>query len=377
MTKIASQFELNYSKSDALMDAARSALQIALNLKPGERLLIMSNPDGNLPEIAKAVYNAALNIGADPVLLFQPARSRLDLSDPSTIGAIATEPDVLFTITLESLGNDPNGLRKPYQLGNLTFNHIFYYLIAIGKARGAWCPSADIETFCRAVPINYPDMWVRAKRLKNIIDSAKAVHLTTPAGTDLWIDLNGREGMLDDGDYRYPGSGGNLPAGEVFAIPTNKSHGIAVIDGSAAVVGGTIKVKTPFSVIIEDGKFKSVSGAEEAQIFQKTIDQMKTITEIQIEEGIISPDQAETYRRNCRNLAEFGIGLNPSARLIGNMTEDEKVFNTCHIAFGDDCYGLAPAVDHFDVVMLRPQYEFHMENGSVQKIDPLNPDEIT
>ena len=33
-------------------------------------------------------------------------------------------------------------------------------------------------------------------------------------------------------------------------------------------------------------------------------------------------------------IGEFGIGLNPSAKITGNMLEDEKAFRTIHIAFG-------------------------------------------
>jgi leucyl aminopeptidase (aminopeptidase T) len=33
---------------------------------------------------------------------------------------------------------------------------------------------------------------------------------------------------------------------------------------------------------------------------------------------------------------EFGIGLNPNARLTGNLLEDEKAGRTLHIAFGNN-----------------------------------------
>ena len=37
-----------------------------------------------------------------------------------------------------------------------------------------------------------------------------------------------------------------------------------------------------------------------------------------------------------RHVAELGIGTNPEAELIGNVLQDEKVFGTVHIAFGDN-----------------------------------------
>ncbi len=363
MTIITTPFDIAHPHSGDVLQAAKIALEVALNLRPRERLLIMANPDGQLPIIAKAVYNAALTLQAKPILLFQSSRSRIDLADPITLAAIATEPDVMFTITRESLGNDPQGLTNPYKYNTLSFNHIFYYLIATRRSRGAWCPCADLDIFRRSVPVDYPKMWERAKRLKKLFDDAESIHVTTPAGTDLFIDMSACEGMLDDGDYRFPGSGGNLPAGEVFTIPNIGSYGRAVIDGTAGLLNGTLLTQTPFELIIEEGKVIDVRGGTEAEKFRASLEEMKSATEEQILTGIISQQHADNYRSNIYNLAEFGIGLNPSAMISGNMTEDEKVLNTCHIAVGDDCYGQAPAVAHLDLIMMNPKIEVIMENG--------------
>ncbi len=376
MTVVHSQFKLAFDRADALRLASRAALETALNVQPNERVLIMSNPDGDLPLIATALYNAALDLLAHPVVLFQPARSRVDLADPATIAAIASEPEVLFTVTRESLGNDPIGLKTPYRLGSQSLNHIFYYLIASKKARGAWSPSADIDTFCRTVPIDYPLMWQRAKRLKALFDAAVSARITTPAGTDLHVDLFERPGMLDDGDYRFAGTGGNIPAGEVFTVPNRDSHGIAVIDGSAALLGGTLRVSEPIRLTFSEGKLTRIEGGADAEAFRETMAEMRSATELQIEKGVISPKQAHDYMDNAMNLAELGIGLNPAATIVGNMTEDEKVLDTCHIAVGDDCYGYAPAVAHLDLIMKSPSYEFKLRDGRCLNVNPLDPPEV-
>jgi aminopeptidase len=318
------------------------------------------------------VFNAALDLKASPTLIFQPARSRVDFADPATLAAISTEPDVMFTVTRESLGNDPCGLNTPYKLENLSFNHLFYYLIATHKSRGAWCPSADLFMFRRTVPIDYPLMWDRARKMKTIFDNAKSAHITTALGTDLFVDLTDSEGMLDDGDYRFPGTGGNLPAGEVFCIPSKESYGVAVIDGSAGLLDGTLVTKNPFRVYIENCRVVRIEGAEEADTFRLTLDAMKQATQDQIDKGLISSTLAESYLTNCYNLCEFGIGLNPAATISGNMTEDEKVLNTCHIAVGDDCYGQAPAVAHLDLIITKPIIDIFMNTGEKVRINPSN-----
>lgn len=364
-------FSISHQRREEIYKAALTALNVALNLKPGERILIMANPDGDLPMIAQSVYNAAMELGASPTLLFQPARSRVDFAEEATLAAISTEPEVMFSVTRESLGNDPRGLTDPYKKGSLTFNHIFYYLIATQRARGAWCPTANLDTFCRAVPIDYETMWSKARHLNKLFDHAESIHVTTPAGTDLTLDMEDVQGMLDDGDYRLPGSGGNLPAGEVFCIPARNSFGIAVIDGPASLLNGILIPEKPFELRIEQGQIVVIEGGREADVFRSSVEEMKRATEHQIQNGIISFTHADNYRRNCMNLAEFGIGLNESARLTGNMTEDEKVLNTCHIAVGDDCYGKAPAVAHLDCIMKNPTIEILLDDGDTHVIKPV------
>ena len=55
-----------------------------------------------------------------------------------------------------------------------------------------------------------------------------------------------------------------------------------------------------------------------------------------------------------RNLGELGIGLNPKARIVGNILEDEKVFETCHIALGSNYDEDAKAMIHLDGIIYKP-----------------------
>ena len=55
-------------------------------------------------------------------------------------------------------------------------------------------------------------------------------------------------------------------------------------------------------------------------------------------------------------VAELGIGLNPKAKVTGNILEDEKVIGTAHIAVGNNLsYGGDNDVPlHLDGVITRP-----------------------
>ena len=59
---------------------------------------------------------------------------------------------------------------------------------------------------------------------------------------------------------------------------------------------------------------------------------------------------------NARNIAEFAIGTNPNARLIGNLAEDKKLLGTVHFAIGDNksLGGTVEARVHLDGLMVKP-----------------------
>ncbi len=62
---------------------------------------------------------------------------------------------------------------------------------------------------------------------------------------------------------------------------------------------------------------------------------------------------------NARNIAEFAIGTNDRARLIGSMTEDKKLRGSVHIAIGDNHVigGTVVSELHLDGLLLRPTVE--------------------
>jgi leucyl aminopeptidase (aminopeptidase T) len=60
--------------------------------------------------------------------------------------------------------------------------------------------------------------------------------------------------------------------------------------------------------------------------------------------------------KQARNIAEFGIGTNDSAKLSGLLLEDEKVMGTIHIAVGNNISmgGSVNVPIHLDGVVKKP-----------------------
>jgi leucyl aminopeptidase (aminopeptidase T) len=70
-------------------------------------------------------------------------------------------------------------------------------------------------------------------------------------------------------------------------------------------------------------------------------------------------------------VGELGIGINPSARIIGNMLEDEKVAGTVHIAFGNNSQmpgGQNTSMTHRDFLLTGLTMTIEFEDGSTREM---------
>jgi leucyl aminopeptidase (aminopeptidase T) len=96
------------------------------------------------------------------------------------------------------------------------------------------------------------------------------------------------------------------------------------------------RLSTPLALKVKDGRVVSVSGES---------------GDVHALEQLFERDQT------ARNIAEFAIGTNPNARLIGNLAEDKKLLGTVHFAIGDNesLGGEVRSSIHLDGVMLKPR----------------------
>ncbi|HON14668.1 MAG TPA: peptidase M17, partial [Treponema sp.] len=216
------QFNRFIPQEPALQEAARIAIEDSLKVKRDERVLIVSNPSGDVSLISQALFDAVIRVRARPVLIYQPIKTQMDFADPVVIEAFKARPDVFISMSAEKLGKDEAGITRPYQHETTQYDHIFHLQLYGEKtSRAFWSPSTNLESFIRTVPIDYTLLAQRCNAIKNILDRAAAVRVTAPGGTNVYIGLKGRLAKSDDGDFSRPGTGGNLPAGETFISPEN------------------------------------------------------------------------------------------------------------------------------------------------------------
>lgn len=344
---------------------AQIIVQDVCKVKKNEKVLIIANPETNL--IAQDIFAASNEQGAKTTLLFQTAKKSMDYAEETVIAAIKSEPDVCFSISANKLGKDAFGIENPYTDANgKTYDNIFDYLLTGKKnMRAVWTPGITEDMFSRAVNIDYKKLAERCKILCEKYENAVSVHVTSPNGTDITVGLKGRKAMEDNGDFSQAGTGGNIPAGEVFISPiVGTSQGTIVFDGSMTFSDGDLLLKNPITVKVEQGFVSDIKGGDEAKKLLKDILIAEKEPKAMELLGKLPKGQGNVYSKNARNIGELGIGLNPAANITGNMLEDEKAFKTCHFAIGENYDGDAPSLIHFDGVVRNPTITIKYEDGS-------------
>ena len=333
-----------------LIDVSRTVMEQVLGVEKEEEILIITNP-GEPLEISLSLFEAAREFEAKPAIIVQSPKGTLDYAERAVIEAIKSEPDIVVSISEKKLGKDPYGINIGY-IGrdNKKYTHIFEKLLRGDKRiRAFWSPGITKEMYLRSVPIDYEKLREEAEILAEVLERGKEVHITSEKGTDLWINIEGRRPLKDDGDFRKPGKGGNLPAGEVFISPAvGKSEGVIVFDGTLSLGGESIIPKEPVKVYVENGFVTKIKGGEDARKLEEAI---RKAEKMALEMG------KEEYAKNAWHLGELGIGLNSKAQMSGKLLEDEKIRKTIHIAIGANYDNDAPALNHYDCLVWYPSAE--------------------
>lgn len=341
--------------SPKLLEAANTVAKEVLRLRKGERALIITNPIKDVLEISQALYKAFAERGALPALIVQPVKSSFDYMSAEVRSALASEPQVVCSISFERLGKDPTCLKNPLTASDgKAYDNIFEFLLAEKKIRAVWTPGITKRIFTETVPINYGRLRRRCALVKKRLTGASEVKVQTSKGTDFSFSVKGREPRVDDGNFAELGRGGNLPAGEIFVSPVvGSSEGTIVVDGSISMEK-TVLVKTPMKIEVKDGYAAKILGGAEAKTLRRLIQKAAKQPFRLVKEGVLSDATASEYSKNARHVGEFGIGLNDKAKVKGNVLEDEKALGTVHVALGSNYDEDAKALIHYDGVIKKP-----------------------
>ncbi len=297
---------------DKLFKAAQVAVNNCLAIKKGESVLVIT--DEPQRKIGYLFWEAAEEVGSEAMLLEILPRSSNGEEPPVAVAKFMKDFDVLIIPTSKSMSHT-SARREACESG----------------ARCVTLPGIREDTMERTLNADYHQIAQRSIKLAEMVSQGKTARVTTPAGTDITMSIEGRECHADTGLVHNPGDFSNLPAGEAYIAPVEgTASGVIMVDG--AMVG---KVKKPIKIVVKEGFATQITGDRSAEELER----------------ILKP-----FGQPGRNIAELGIGTNHKAQIVGSVLEDEKVMGTVHMALGDNksMGGEVSVSSHLDGILLKP-----------------------
>ena len=299
---------------DKLSQAARVAVKNCLKVKPNESVLVIT--DQPLRKIGYAFWQAAKQAKAEAILLEILPRKSNGAEPPSAVAEMMKEFDVLIIPTSKSMSHT-KARRDACKAG----------------ARCVTLPGIIKDTMERTLNADYNKIAKLSHKVAKVVSKGKKAQVTTPAGTDITMSIEGRACEADTGLVHKKGDFSNLPAGEAYIAPVEgTANGVIVVDGAMAGPGLVTK---PIKLFVKGGYAVKIEGGKNADLLKKMI---------------------EPFGMLARNVAELGIGTNYKAKITGSVLEDEKVLGTVHIAIGDNksMGGKVSVSSHLDGILLKP-----------------------
>jgi leucyl aminopeptidase (aminopeptidase T) len=311
--------------------SAQKAMIHVLKLDKEDDVLIIT--DKHTKREGEAFYTAAIEYGSTAYLYFLPENNRPLLEIPSELSNLIEGKTIVLNVFKGMAEETPFRVK------------LIDNILTTKSVRVGHCPGITKSMMIEGpMNIDYSEMVIAANKLINSFKNAKQVHITAPGGTDIILCIKDRgfstDTQLIDGSHIA-----NLPCGEIWCGPIEtKGNGLIVCDGSIGDIGN---VRKPLKIFLEEGKIIKIESED-----QKLVEDIEKLINIDEE---------------ARILGELGIGLNPGAKLTGNLLEDEKALKTAHIAFGnneDMEGGQNKSKTHRDFLFNKPTMKVIFKDGS-------------
>ena len=306
-----------------MLAGARLLADMHTDVKPGEEVLILIDR-GRSFRIAEAASEAVRQRKGIPVTVLMDILPVPNTEPPSTVAAAMERSHVVLGFLSKSIFHTQARLAA--------------------TRRGMRMISATgivEETLTRGlINADYVKIKPVVDDLGERLTSGRRIRITSPAGSDLTADIEGRCGNREIWS-REPGQISGAPGIEVNVPPLEGStEGRVVVDGSIAAMG---IIREPITLTFEEGLLVNCRGGPQAPQLIRLLESTK---------------DSRSYA-----IAEIGIGLNPEGAITGNIIEDESTFGTAHIALGNNTAhgGRNPAPIHLDIVFLNPTIELYGE----------------
>jgi 2,5-dihydroxypyridine 5,6-dioxygenase len=298
----------------------------------GEGETVLISTDTNKVRIAEALAGAAYAVGATPIIVIIPPVKTHGAQLPEPVVAAFREADVFL---------QPSTWSQTHTRARVE-------AIKAGKRGSTMCEVTEDALCVGAIEADYEECDRLGRRLGAVLAESSEVRITTPLGTDIRGEVKGRPVQYETGLFRKPGSFAAFPDSEINISPVEgTAEGRAIIDVSIMSVG--ITMYDPVTLIIKEGRVVHIQGGMTARKFRETLESLED--------------------EKAFNYAEFGIGLNPCARLAASNLEDLGRLGNCHCGIGSNFAigGKITAPNHHDAIFKDASVYFDgklvLENG--------------
>jgi aminopeptidase len=319
-----------------MINSAKNAMIHVMSLNKEDQVLVIT--DETTREVGDAFYNAAIEFGCFAQTYFLSEEIRPIMEIPSELNDLILNHSVVIN-AFRGIGEE-----TPFRA------RIVRLITDTKSIRLGHGPSITKSMLLHGpMNIDYRKMIKDANQIMKYFENAKKVHVKAPGGTDIVLNIDNR-GFSTDVQITKEPLFANLPCGEIWCGPIESdANGIIICDGSIGDIG---KVKKPVKITVKNGKITNFECEDEDLL--KRVEELTSLDE------------------EARIIGEFGIGLNPGAKLSGILLEDEKALNTAHIAFGNNeqmSGGQNKSITHRDFLFYKPTIKLTYKNGTIKVLD--------
>ena len=282
-------------------------------MKEGETVLIST--DTNKLRIAETLASAAYAVGAMPIIIMIPPLGVHGAQLPEPIVAAFREADVFL---------QPSTWSQTHTKARVE-------AIKAGKRGSTMCEVTEDALCVGAIEADYEECDRVGRILGAALAESTEIRITTPLGTDVRGLVKGRPVQYETGLFKKPGQFAAFPDSEINISPVEgTSEGRIVSDVSIMSVG--ITLYDHVTLIVKDGKIADIQGGMSAAKLRQILE-------------VLNDEKAYNY-------AEFGIGLNPKARICATNLEDLGRLGNCHVGIGSNFAigGKVLAPNHIDAM---------------------------
>lgn len=296
---------------------SKKVLSVCIGAKKGESILIVTEPEKLT--IAESIATAAYGMDLEPVISIMIPRDRDGQEPPLSIAQGMKNSDAFIAVVGKSI----------------THTYAVKNAIEHGSRGIVLTQFSEDMMIEGGMEADFEELKPMCKAMAKAMEGGEEIRLTTELGTDLRFSAKGRRGnalycMVEKGEFAP------APTVEANVSPLEgTANGKIVADASVPYIGIGL-LDEPIYFDVEDGMITSIEGGKQAKI---------------LEEDLKDKNDEQVY-----NIAELGVGLNPSCRFIGLMLEDEGVYGSVHIGIGTNITlgGNIKAACHYDLIMTKP-----------------------